>query len=85
MARGNFTRCRGLERFATPSFARSLEASRTMLTRDAAMFREFTGANPFFPEALAELQACLEQASAGGLETVSDLAASWYAGHGNEA
>ncbi len=70
----------GVERFLTPSCVRHKEAARKMLTRDAAMFREFTEANPFFPGAVREFQALLGKAADGGLEGLARDAAGFYGG-----
>lgn len=70
---------RGLERYLTPSFTRHLDAARKLLTKDAAMFCEFTEANPFFAEALRDFQETLARAGKGELSDVSCSASSWYA------
>lgn len=68
----------GLERYITPSFTRHLNAARKLLTKDAAMFREFTDANPFFAEALQELQRVLSRAGSGELAEICREALVWY-------
>ena len=70
---------KGLERYLTPSFTRHLGAARKLLTKDAAMFCEFTEANPFFAEALKDFQETLSKAGKGELSDVSCRASSWYA------
>ena len=56
------------------------EAARKMLTQDAAMFREFTEANPYFPGAVREFQALLDKAAGGGLDELARDAAGFYGG-----
>ena len=68
-----------LERYITPSFTRHLESARKLLTKDAAMFCEFTEANPFFAQALHDFQETLRKTGQGGLAEVSRSAAAWYA------
>jgi prephenate dehydrogenase len=41
-------------RFFTPSFKRRMESARSLLTDDAAMFSEFSAANPCFTKILTE-------------------------------
>ncbi|MDR2124950.1 MAG: prephenate dehydrogenase [Desulfovibrio sp.] len=62
-------------RFFTPSFRRRMESARFPLTEDAAMFGEFSAANPYFTEILTAYADALRgiTASENGRETPSDL------------
>ncbi|MDR1685659.1 MAG: prephenate dehydrogenase/arogenate dehydrogenase family protein [Desulfovibrio sp.] len=71
-------------RFFTPSFRRRMESARALLTDDAAMFGEFSAANPCFAEILTEyadtlrgITACendRETPTAGIRKRLADLA-----------
>jgi prephenate dehydrogenase len=65
----------GDSRFFTPSFRRRLESTRSLLTDDAAMFSEFSAANPYFTEILAEYADTLRgiTATENDRETPADL------------
>lgn len=64
--------------FLTPSFTRHLEAARKHLTQDTAMFCEFTGENPMFPEMVRQYREVLDRVAAGELADVAKEAAIWY-------
>lgn len=77
-------RFEGIETYITPSFKRYMNAARKELTVNAAMFREFTEANPLFPATLAEVTARIDQAGKGGLDAIIREACAWYATHAAE-
>jgi prephenate dehydrogenase len=56
----------GDSRFFTPSFRRRMESARALLTDDAAMFSEFSAANPYFTEILADYADTLRAVTASG-------------------
>ncbi len=66
--------------FLTPSFRRHMESARKHLTRDTAMFCEFTAANPRFADALRAYQNILAEAGGGreALAALAEEAAVWY-------
>jgi prephenate dehydrogenase len=67
--------CSADSRFFTPSFRRRLESARSLLTDDAAMFSEFSAANPYFAEISAEYADTLRRitASENDRETQPDF------------
>ncbi|SBW05309.1 putative Prephenate dehydrogenase [uncultured delta proteobacterium] len=64
--------------YVTPSFLRFLEAARSELTSGAAMFGEFSAANPLFPGILKELAATLQTAGPDELEKMVAEARVWF-------
>lgn len=68
--------------YCTPSFLRYMDAARNELTGNAAMFREFTEANPLFPEVLEGFRQRLANAASGGLAALVTEAQAWYARYG---
>jgi prephenate dehydrogenase len=67
-----------LEPFLTPSFHRLREAARRELTDNAAMFGEFTAANPLFPDILRKLTNELRNAGPKELEKLTAEARPWF-------
>lgn len=69
---------KGLEPYITPSFLRYMNAARNELTVNAAMFGEFTAANPLFPGVLEETCGLLRNAASGDLAALAGEARAWY-------
>ncbi len=67
-----------VEPYITPSFMRHVEASKNELTRNAAMFCEFTRANPLFPGVLKEFTGLLAESGGEALDSLVARAARWY-------
>lgn len=64
--------------YLTPSFRRYMDAARKELTVNAAMFVEFTTANPLFPGVLAATRRLLEDAGTNKLSALVTEAGAWY-------
>lgn len=64
--------------YLTPSFRRYMEAARKELTVNAAMFAEFTTANPLFPAVLTATCRLLEDAGTRNLNALVAEAGTWY-------
>ena len=64
--------------FVTPSFLRFLNAAKSELTDNAAMFNEFTEANPLFPGLLAEFIERLRHAGFPERAAMVRNARQWY-------
>lgn len=75
-------RHKDMAHYVTPSFTRWKNAAQNELTRNAAMFGEFTRENPLFPEVLEELVAVLRTAGPDGLDALVADARVWYEGEG---
>ncbi len=64
--------------YITPSFLRYRDGARNELTRNAAMFVEFTRENPLFPEVLEEYLARLRETGSDGLDKLVREARVWF-------
>lgn len=64
--------------YITPSFLRFREAARCELTEDAAMFGEFSAANPLFPGILGRLAGELRDLTPETLEKLVAEARVWF-------
>lgn len=64
--------------FLTPSFLRFRDAARSELTDGAAMFGEFSAANPLFPGILRELAVKLQTTGPDELEKMVAEARVWF-------
>ena len=69
----------GISDFATPALRRYAEAARKLLTSDAAMFSEFSLANPYFEESVREYAEQVCRTGTKQLSALADQAAIWYA------
>jgi prephenate dehydrogenase len=67
-----------LEKFATPSFRRRLEAARKMLVQDGGLFCEAFEANPYSREAVRTFRSLLNLASSGELDLLRERAMWWW-------
>lgn len=68
----------GIGPYLTPSFKRHRESARMHLTKDVAMFLEFSAMNPEFQTTLKKFEAILAEVALGGLSEIAAEAAVWY-------
>lgn len=64
--------------YLTPSFRRRLEASRKMLTEDAALFEWLFEANPLSQEAVRRYRSFLNVAAGGDINVLVEQAGWWW-------
>ena len=67
-----------LEKFATPSFRRRLEAARKMLVQDGELFCDAFESNPYSQDAVRTFRSLLNLASAGELDLLRQRAMWWW-------
>ncbi|GAB7081378.1 prephenate dehydrogenase/arogenate dehydrogenase family protein [Megalodesulfovibrio paquesii] len=67
-----------LKPFLTPSFTRRLDASRKMLTQDAALFSTLFDANPYSMDLVRQYRSFLHVAAGGDLDLLVQHAQRWW-------
>jgi prephenate dehydrogenase len=67
-----------IDRFLTPSFKRRLNAAKTMVTRDAALFATLFDSNPYSGESVRNFRSFLNVAAGGDLDLLTEKALWWW-------